>query len=49
MVTKLRTQKGIIIDYDVIDGADHFWGHNLPDVESHVADYLDKRLAADPA
>jgi alpha/beta superfamily hydrolase len=49
VVTKLRTQKGIVIDYDVIEGADHFWGHNLPDVESHVADYLDKRLAADPA
>src|SRR5580692_2056081 len=49
VVTKLRTQKGIVIDYDVIEGADHFWGHNLPDVESHVADYLDKRLAAEPA
>ena len=49
VVTKLRTQKGIVIDYDVIEGADHFWGQNLPDVESHVADYLDKRLAADPA
>ena len=49
VVTKLRTQKGIVIDYDVIEGADHFWAHNLPDVESHVADYLDKRLAAEPA
>ena len=49
MVTKLRTQKGIVIDYDVIEGADHFWAHNLKDVEKHVGDYLDKRLAAEPA
>src|SRR5271156_3136159 len=46
VVTKLRTQKGIVIDYDVIETADPFWAHNLADVESHVADYLDKRLAA---
>ena len=49
VVSKLRTQKGIVIDYDVIEGAGHFWTQNLPDVESHVADYLDKRLAAEPA
>ena len=47
VVTKLRTQKGIVIDYDVIEGADHFWGHNLDDVEKHVGGYLDKRLAAE--
>jgi alpha/beta superfamily hydrolase len=49
VVTKLRTQKGIVIDYDIIDGADHFWAHNLADVESHVGGYMDKRLAANPA
>ena len=49
VVSKLRTQKGIVIDYDVVEGANHFWGENLPDVESRVGDYLDKRLAADPA
>ncbi len=49
VVTKLRTQKGIVIDYDLIDGADHFWAHNLKDVEGRVGGYLDKRLAANPA
>jgi len=49
VVTKLRTQKGIVIDYDLIEGADHFWGQNLADVESRVGGYLDKRLAANPA
>jgi alpha/beta superfamily hydrolase len=48
VVSKLRTQKGIIIDHTVIDGATHFWAENLPDVESNVGNYLDKRIAADP-
>ena len=49
VVTKLRTQKGIVIDYDLIGGANHSWQDHLHDVESHVANYLDKRLAANPA
>ncbi|MBI1407645.1 MAG: alpha/beta hydrolase [Caulobacter sp.] len=49
VVTKLRSQKGIVIDYDLIEGATHFWAENLPDVEMHVGDYLDKRLEAEPA
>ena len=49
VVSKLRTQKGITIDYDVVDGASHFWVENLPDLEQRVGGYLDKRLAANPA
>ena len=49
VVAKLRTQKGIVIDYDLIQGANHSWQDHLTDVETHVADYLDKRLAANPA
>ena len=49
VVSKLRTQKGITIDYDVVDGATHFWMENLPDLEQRVGAYLDKRLAAEPA
>src|SRR4051812_19280097 len=49
VVSKLRTQKGIVIDYDVVPGASHFWAENLPDVERRVGAYLDKRLAAEPA
>ena len=44
VVSKLRTQKGIIIDYDVVDGASHFWTEHLPEVESRVGTYLDRRL-----
>jgi len=46
VVSKLRTQKGIVIDYEVIEGASHFWVENLPDVENRVGTYLDKRMAA---
>jgi alpha/beta superfamily hydrolase len=49
VVSKLRTQKGIVIDYEVIEGASHFWVENLPNLEKSVASYLDKRLAAQPA
>jgi alpha/beta superfamily hydrolase len=46
VVSKLRTQKGIVIDYEVVEGASHFWVENLPDLEQRVGAYLDKRLAA---
>src|SRR6201996_6246335 len=49
VVSKLRTQKGIVIDYEVVEGASHFWMENLPEVETRVGAYLDKRLAAQPA
>ncbi|MBQ1540514.1 alpha/beta hydrolase [Caulobacter sp. CCUG 60055] len=49
VVAKLRTQKGIVIDHEVVEGAGHFWGEQLKDVETRVGDYLDKRLAENPA
>jgi len=49
VVTKLRTQKGIVIDYELIEGANHFWSEHLSDVEQKVGAYLDKRLEQTPA
>ena len=46
VVSKLRTQKGIVIDYDLVEGANHFWNDQLKEVETRVGGYLDKRLAA---
>ena len=46
VVSKLRTQKGIVIDYEVVDSASHFWIEHLPEVEKRVGAYLDKRMAA---
>ena len=49
VVAKLRTQKGIVIDYELVEGGGHFWTENLVEVEKRVGAYLDKRLAAEPA
>jgi alpha/beta superfamily hydrolase len=49
VVDKLRTQKGITIDYEVEPQADHFWRDHVAAVETRVGAYLDRRLAADPA
>ncbi len=49
VVAKLRTQKGIVIDYELVDGGGHFWTENLHEVEKRVGAYLDKRLEAQPA
>ena len=49
VVSKLRTQKGIVIDYELVEGATHFWAEHLPEVERRVGAYLDRRLEAEPA
>ena len=47
VVAKLRTQKGIVIDYDLVEGANHYWSQHIQDVEDHVGAYVSKRMAAD--
>ena len=49
VVAKLRTQKGIVIDYELVENATHFWTDHMSAVERHVATYLDKRLEQNPA
>ncbi|MBP2158187.1 MULTISPECIES: alpha/beta hydrolase [Asticcacaulis] len=46
VVAKLRTQKGIQIDSEVIPEANHFWTEHLSEVERHVGGYIDRRMAA---
>jgi alpha/beta superfamily hydrolase len=48
VVAKLRTQKGISIAYELVDGASHYWTDHLNDVEERVAHYLDNRLQLNP-
>jgi alpha/beta superfamily hydrolase len=48
VVSKLRTQKGIVIDYELVDEANHFWAERLVEVEQRVGAYLDKRIEAEP-
>ena len=49
VVSKLRTQKGIVIDYELVENATHFWTDHMGDVERRVGAYLDKRLEENPA
>jgi len=42
---KLKTQRGIKIDHEVIPGANHFFEDKTEDLESVVGGYLDMRLA----
>ena len=49
VVAKLRTQKGIVIDYELVDEGGHFWSDNLFEVKTRVGGYLDRRLEAEPA
>ncbi len=44
VVAKLRTQKGISIAYELVEGANHYWSQHLPAVENHVGHYLDQRM-----
>jgi alpha/beta superfamily hydrolase len=42
LVGKLRTQRGISIDYRVVDGANHFFKDETEILMSHVHDHLNK-------
>ncbi len=45
LVTKLKTQKGIVIEHKVMTGANHFFQDKIDDLTKICAGYLDKRLA----
>lgn len=46
LVSKLHMQKGIKIDYQLVSGADHFFGGCLPELCQHVATYLNQYAVA---
>ena len=45
LVDKLKTQKGITIDHQTVEGANHFFEGKLEELNRRCADYLDFRLA----
>lgn len=45
--TKLKTQRGIKIDHEVVPGANHFFQDKIEDLTSVVGSYVDMRLAKD--
>ena len=46
LVDKLKTQKHITIDYDIINGANHFFEKEMDVLMESVDRYLDMRLAS---
>ena len=44
LVDKLKTQKGIIIDQEIVPGANHFFEDKIDILMDHCSGYLDKRL-----
>lgn len=49
LVDRLKTQKGIVIDHQVIPGANHFFENKMEDLVALIETYLDKRLDEDQA
>jgi len=47
LVAKLKTQKGIKIDHEVMPDTNHFFEDKIPELTDICADYLDKRLAVE--
>ena len=48
LVDKLRAQKGITIDYEVMPDTNHFFTGKVDDLKDSVSTYLDKRLSKGP-
>lgn len=44
LVSRLKTQKGIVIDHEVVPNANHFFEDKMDDLIGVVDKYLDKRL-----
>ena len=49
LVDKLKTQKGIKIDQQIMRGANHFFENNVDELIEACSDYLDMRLAMESA
>jgi hypothetical protein len=46
LVDKLKSQKGITIDHQLIKGANHFFEDRVDELMEYCANYLDMRLEA---
>jgi alpha/beta superfamily hydrolase len=44
LVEKLKTQKGIVIEQKVVQGANHFFDARIDTLMQSINQYLDKRL-----
>ena len=44
LAIKLQAQKRITIDYNIIDGANHFFHDKVDQLTAHVEEYLERRI-----
>lgn len=44
LVEKLKKQKGVVLDYQIIEGADHFFKNQLDELSLKVSHYIQKRM-----
>nr|WP_328702864.1 alpha/beta hydrolase [Arenibaculum pallidiluteum] len=44
LVNKLSSQRDIRIDFRQVEGANHFFGNHVEELDRHVGDYLDRIL-----
>jgi hypothetical protein len=49
LVERLKTQRGIVIDHEVVPGANHFFEEKMENMLGIVETYLDRRLKEDQA
>lgn len=48
LTQKLKTQKGISIDHEIVPGANHFFEDKVDDMTEVIGSYLDMRMAMPP-
>ena len=46
VIEKVKTQKGVIIEHQMVEGANHFFDGKVDELTQTVDTYLDKRLGA---
>jgi alpha/beta superfamily hydrolase len=46
VIEKVKTQKGVIIEHQMVEGANHFFDGRVDELTQTVDTYLDKRLGA---
>ena len=48
VIEKVKTQKGVIIEHQMVEGANHFFDGKVEELTQTVDTYLDKRLGPKP-
>jgi alpha/beta superfamily hydrolase len=48
LIEKLKTQRGILIEHAVIEGANHFFENRVQPLIEEIGRYLDRRLDNPP-